>query len=91
MAARQVAGLPPTGAIFAAFLGYNPMATLLPGKIVDALSPWHRAFILGKEFFPNWISPPFKSGLGNGLLDLRGPVGHGGAGLAHAWQTRRLH
>ncbi len=62
-AARQVAGLPPTGAIFAAFLGYNPMATLLPGKLVDVLSPARRAFILGKEFFPNLISPPFKSGL----------------------------
>ena len=32
-AARQVAGLPPTGAIFAAFLGYNPMATLLRGRL----------------------------------------------------------
>jgi MFS family permease len=62
-AARQVAALPPTGAIFAAFLGYNPMATLLPGSVINALSPDRRAFILGKEYFPNLISIPFKSGL----------------------------
>ena len=62
-AARQVAGLPPTGAIFAAFLGYNPMATLLPGKLIDALSPANKVLILGKEYFPNLISTAFKSGL----------------------------
>ena len=62
-AARQVADLPPTGAIFAAFLGYNPMATLLPGKVIDALPPAHKAFVLGKEYFPNLISSPFRSGL----------------------------
>ena len=61
--ARQVARLPPTGAIFAAFLGYNPMATLLSGKLIDALSPASKVFILGKEFFPNLISGAFKSGL----------------------------
>ena len=49
-AARQVAGLPPTGAIFAAFLGYNPMATLLPGKIVDALSPRTGLSSLARSF-----------------------------------------
>jgi MFS family permease len=62
-AARQVADLPPTGAIFAAFLGYNPMATLLPGKVIDALPPAQKAFVLGKEYFPNLISSPFRSGL----------------------------
>jgi len=62
-AAGKVAALPPTGAIFAAFLGYNPMATLLPGKLIDALSPARKAILLGKEFFPNLISPPFRSGL----------------------------
>jgi MFS family permease len=62
-AAQQVAGLPPTGAIFAAFLGYNPMAALLPAKLIDALSPANKAFILGKEYFPNLISAAFKSGL----------------------------
>jgi hypothetical protein len=62
-AAQQVAGLPPTGALFAAFLGYNPMATLLPAKAIAALSPAHKAYILGKEYFPKLISAPFRSGL----------------------------
>jgi MFS family permease len=61
--ARQVAGLPPTSALFAAFLGYNPMATLLPAKAIGALSPAHKAYILGKEYFPKLISAPFRSGL----------------------------
>ncbi len=62
-AAHQVASLPPTGAIFAAFLGYNPMATLLPANVVGALAPDRRAFILGKEYFPQLLSGPFKGGL----------------------------
>ncbi len=63
LAARQVANLPPTGALFAAFLGYNPMATLLPSQITKALPVDRQTFILGKEYFPNLISDPFKSGL----------------------------
>ena len=62
-AARQVANVPPTGALFAAFLGYNPMATLLPSQMTKALPVDRQTFILGKEYFPNLISGPFKSGL----------------------------
>ncbi len=61
--AHQVASLPPTGALFAAFLGYNPMGTLLPQQIIHSLSPAGQAEILGKSFFPNLLSGPFKSGL----------------------------
>jgi MFS family permease len=61
--AHQVANTPPVGSLFAAFLGYNPIAELLapshalqqPGVNVDALT--------GKEFFPQLISGPFHSGL----------------------------
>jgi MFS family permease len=61
--ARQVANTPPVGSLFAAFLGYNPIAELLapshalqrPGVNADALT--------GKEFFPQLISGPFHSGL----------------------------
>ncbi len=62
-AAEKVASLPPTGAMFAAFLGYNPMGTLLPPQIIQALSPVNQAEILGKTFFPGLLSSPFKSGL----------------------------
>ncbi|MGA2977124.1 MAG: MFS transporter [Spirochaetia bacterium] len=62
-AAQHVANMPPTGAMFAAFLGYNPMATLLPEQVIKALPSARQALILGKQYFPNLISGPFKSGL----------------------------
>jgi MFS family permease len=67
-AAQQVAHLPPTGALFAAFLGYNPMQTLLPPQVLQALPPADQSIILGKTFFPNLISGPFKSGLAIAFL-----------------------
>jgi len=61
--AHDVANLPPVGSLFAAFLGYNPIAELLapfhalhqPGVNVDVLT--------GKTFFPNLITEPFHTGL----------------------------
>ena len=62
-AAHHIASLPPTAALFAAFLGYNPMATLLPASILHALPAVNQATLLGKSFFPNLIAPPFMVGL----------------------------
>ncbi|HZA09390.1 MAG TPA: MFS transporter [Mycobacterium sp.] len=61
--AHQVANTPPVGSLFAAFLGYNPIAELLapshalqqPGVNADVLT--------GKAFFPELISGPFHAGL----------------------------
>lgn len=61
--ANKIAHLPPTSALFAAFLGYNPMATLLPANVLHALPAASQANLLGKSFFPNLISPPFMDGL----------------------------
>jgi MFS family permease len=61
--ANNIAHLPPTAALFAAFLGYNPMATLLPANILHALPAADQANLLGKSFFPNLISSPFMVGL----------------------------
>ncbi len=61
--ARQVSHLPPIGALFAAFLGYNPMGTLLPPGVLAALPQASRALVLGKSFFPNLIAGPFMDGL----------------------------
>lgn len=61
--ARQVANLPPTGALFAAFLGYNPMKTLLPASALQQLPAASQALLLGKTFFPNLIAAPFDAGL----------------------------
>jgi MFS family permease len=61
--ATQIAHLPPTAALFGAFLGYNPVAQLLPPPVLEALNPANRAALLGKEFFPHLISTPFMQGL----------------------------
>jgi MFS family permease len=61
--AHEVANLPPVGSLFAAFLGYNPIAELLapfhalqqPGVNADVLT--------GQTFFPQLITEPFHSGL----------------------------
>ncbi|HEX7737918.1 MAG TPA: MFS transporter [Ktedonobacteraceae bacterium] len=61
--ADQIAHLPPTSALFAAFLGYNPMANLLPAHVLQALPAANQANLLGHSYFPNLISPPFLLGL----------------------------
>ncbi len=61
--ATKIAHLPPTSALFAAFLGYNPMGTLLPLSVQQALPEAKRAALLGHEFFPNLISYPMSLGL----------------------------
>ncbi|MGV0811326.1 MFS transporter [Mycolicibacterium boenickei] len=61
--AHDVAQLPPVGSLFAAFLGYNPIAELLepygalhqPGVNADVLT--------GQTFFPQLITEPFHAGL----------------------------
>jgi EmrB/QacA subfamily drug resistance transporter len=60
--ANRIAHLPPTAALFAAFLGYNPMQQLLPAQVLS--SPHvNSQLLLGKSFFPGLISAPFMSGL----------------------------
>ena len=61
--AHMVANLPPTSALFAAFLGYNPLGTILPAKIMNALPMAAQSQLLGKTFFPSLLAGPFKSGL----------------------------
>ena len=61
--AQKVANLPPTGALFAAFLGYNPMQTLLPPAVLQKLPADTQTQVLGKTFFPTMISDPFEQGL----------------------------
>jgi EmrB/QacA subfamily drug resistance transporter len=61
--ANKIAHLPPTAALFAAFLGYNPMGSLLPPSVLHTLPAAKQAHLLGHSFFPNLISPPFMIGL----------------------------
>lgn len=59
-AAQRVAGLPPVGSLFAAFLGFNPMQTLLHGVSVTHSQA---AVLFGRSFFPHLISRPFMDGM----------------------------
>src|SRR5215475_4064167 len=62
--AVKIGSLPPVGSLFAAFLGYNPVAQLLGTTGVLAhLPPSHVAVLTGKQFFPELISGPFHHGL----------------------------
>jgi MFS family permease len=62
--AHEIGGLPPVGSLFAAFLGYNPVKTLLgPTGVLAHLPPSHVATLTGKRFFPELISQPFHHGL----------------------------
>ncbi len=62
--ANQVAATPPVGSLFAAFLGYNPIASILgPTGVLKSLSPANAAALTGKTFFPQLIANPFHTGL----------------------------
>ena len=62
-AALAIAHLPPTAALFGAFLGYNPIGELIKPQVLQAIAPTHRAVLLGKTFFPNLIATPFMQSL----------------------------
>ncbi|MGH3826005.1 MAG: MFS transporter, partial [Pseudonocardiaceae bacterium] len=60
--AATVSNLPPVSVLFAAFLGENPIRTLL-GPTLKTLSASHVATLTGPGFFANLISAPFLHGL----------------------------
>jgi len=61
--AHRLAALPAVGSLFAAFLGFNPMAKLLGSAHAAGVSPAQYAHITGKAFFPHLIAHPFMVGL----------------------------
>jgi MFS family permease len=61
-AAASVAKLPALGVLFAAFLGYNPMQSLL-GSLSGHLPPAKLTLMSGNSFFPELITRPFHDGL----------------------------
>ena len=60
--AARVAHLPPVGSLFAAFLGYNPVGTLLH-PVLGHMAPAKAAFLTGHRFFPTLVSHPFAQGI----------------------------
>jgi hypothetical protein len=61
--AGQVAAQPPVGSLFAAFLGENPVRTLVGDPTLAKLPPADGAALTGHRFFPELISSPFHTGL----------------------------
>ncbi|HET8581639.1 MAG TPA: MFS transporter [Jatrophihabitans sp.] len=64
--AGHVAAQPPVGSLFAAFLGYNPIKTMVsaygPHSLPPAGSANYRT-LTGHSYFPHLISAPFHHGL----------------------------
>ncbi|MGB9112152.1 MAG: MFS transporter [Acidimicrobiales bacterium] len=61
-AAHRASALPPVASLFAAFLGYNPIRTLL-GSSLRGVSAAKVHYLTGRSFFPRLIASPFHSGL----------------------------
>jgi MFS family permease len=61
--ALRVSHLPPVGSLFASFLGYNPMQTLLGPAALSHLPPATAQYLTSRSFFPHLIAPPFGRGL----------------------------
>ena len=61
--ATHLAHLPAISYLFAAFLGYNPLKTLLGGHILSSLKPAAASQLTSKIYFPQLIGSPFKHGL----------------------------
>jgi MFS family permease len=61
--AHDIANLPPVGSLFAAFLGFNPIAELLGPSGALAQPGVNAEVLTGKAFFPHLITEPFHSGL----------------------------
>src|SRR5262249_39134086 len=61
--AARISHLPPVATLFASFLGYNPMATLLGPHVLHTLPAGPGQGLTWRELFPNLIASPFHRGL----------------------------
>jgi MFS family permease len=61
--AQQLSSQPPVGYLFAAFMGYNPLGTLIPSSVFEALPQGQAAIITSRSFFPQLIDSAFHHGL----------------------------
>ncbi len=59
--------IPPTGALFAAFLGYNPVGSILAdprvAQLAGSIPQSVTLYLTGQTFFPTAIAPAFMSSL----------------------------
>jgi hypothetical protein len=61
--ATRISHLPPVSTLFASFLGYNPVKTLLGPHTVSSLPPDDAGNLTGHQFFPHLIAGPFHTAL----------------------------
>jgi MFS family permease len=61
--ATTLSHLPAVGYLFAAFLGYNPLQTLLGPKVLSALPAADSGRLVSTSFFPSLIAGPFHDGV----------------------------
>ena len=61
--AARIGALPPIAVLFAAFLGYNPIRTLLGTRELATLPQAQRQTLTGHAFFAHLIAAPFHRGL----------------------------
>jgi MFS family permease len=62
--AAHIASLPPVSTLFASFLGYNPIGSLLrPSGVLATLPHADAAALTSKEYFPHLIAGAFHHGL----------------------------
>jgi nitrate/nitrite transporter NarK len=66
LAQASLNSIPPTNALFAAFLGSNPMGAMLSvlsPSVLKLILPSTQTYLTGPTFFPNAIAPAFMSSL----------------------------
>ncbi len=61
--AARLAKSPPLGYLFAAFLGYNPLKSLLGPAVLGHLPAHQAALLTSRAYFPSLIGPSFKHAL----------------------------
>jgi len=61
--AAHAAHLPPISILFAAFLGFNPIAHLVGAHALAGVGAHNYAILTGRSFFPQLITAPFRTGL----------------------------
>jgi MFS family permease len=66
--AARIGHLPPVSILFAAFLGYNPVRSLVGGTVLGTLGAADVRALTGRAFFPQLIATPFRDGLHEALV-----------------------
>ncbi len=61
--ANMISSLPPSSALFASLLGYNPMKALIPQNVISSLPVQNANVILGNSFLPTLLAVPFINGM----------------------------